>query len=98
MSIAGSCPIARCCEVEGASCAGVEDFGPDEQANEPNTNSAQSGRCNFIDDFSLSLAAHEVERRERQHFRRADQIVDAAVLVGLVRELELAGTVSDAMR
>src|SRR5206468_11511803 len=48
--------------------------------------------------FSLSLAPHQIERRQRDHLRRGEQIVDAAVFIGLMRELELAGSVRDTMR
>src|SRR5439155_5539181 len=40
---------------------------------------------------------HQPQRRERQDLRRADEIVDSAPFVGLMRDLELARAVRDAV-
>src|SRR5262249_34698789 len=48
--------------------------------------------------FSLSPAAHEVERGERDDFRRVQEVVNPARFVRLMRELQLARSVRDAVR
>src|SRR5437660_509668 len=41
----------------------------------------------FLQSFSLSPDAHQVERRQRDHLRGVDKIGDAARFVGLMRQL-----------
>src|SRR3954469_18172973 len=103
MSIAGSCPIAMCCDVEGASCAGGDVFGSVEHAAASTATLTAAHRAvavrrvsiaiGVIDVFSLSRGAHEIERRQRDHFGRIDEILDTAIFVGLMRQLQLARSV-----
>src|ERR1043166_7472272 len=97
MSRLGNWPIVTCTvDDDGATAAGVDDDPPQDTAPmppEPEHADASSrmtaserqgvGRATsvFINVFSLSPRAHQVERREGQHLRRAHEVVDSARLI-----------------
>src|SRR4051794_22829807 len=107
MSTIGSWPMDKWGEVDGAAGTGAwagaalpHDMpsppAPPEHAMVPSARASQLKREIFMF-FSLSPVLHQVERRQRQHLGRVDDVVDAAVLVGLMRQLESARAVRDAM-